>query len=82
MTNDELLASALAAIERQKADIATLREHLDRQSAHLHTAWAERDKARAALAGLLPFVTGPEDEDSPGYAEALAAAQKAAEGGV
>ena len=82
MTNDELLASALAAIERQKADIATLREHLDRQSAHLRDAWAERDKARAALAGLLPFVTGPEDEDSPGYAEAPAEAQKAAEGGV
>lgn len=72
---------AAVTVERDLAyaDRKRLLLALDSQAANLRAAWAERDRLRHALSRLLPYVAGPEDEDSPGFTEALEQAKRAVE---
>lgn len=47
------------------------------QSALVKKLWRERDHLVQAISRFMPYAIGPEDQDSEGYAEAVAAVQEA-----
>lgn len=59
------------------ADNRQLLAEADRQSALIRKLWRERDHLLEVLVRFMPYAIGPEDQDSEGYAEAVAAVQDA-----